>query len=194
MRPRGGAHAAERWDQETSVVIPVDRGHGPGARCGQFGGSSVVGQAGEIRVSARERQAACFARVRVGRVVEVRVRRLADLADVESLNACIVAAIRLAGPGAVICADHRLASPLPSDVADASSHAMRKANSGIARSGLLLDPANTMFNLQVERIVRCAGSPARRLFTDSRELCDWVDDALTEPERVELRTFLSGKE
>jgi hypothetical protein len=135
--------------------------------------------------------APAFARARQGRLVEVRVGRLADLAEVDSLNASVFAAVHSAGPGAVICADYRLASPVSPHVAHAWSRAMRVANRAIGRSALLLDPSNTIFNLQVERIVRCAGNPARRLFADVAELQDWVDGDLTEPEREALLAFLN---
>lgn len=126
-----------------------------------------------------------------GRVVEVRVRRLADRSEVEALNAEVYASIRRAGPGAVICADHRSVGPLSRQVADAWARGMRGANGGIVRGGLLLDPANTMYNLQVERVVRCAGNSARRLFMDIGALRDWVGEALTEPERKALGGLFS---
>jgi hypothetical protein len=136
---------------------------------------------------------ASFARVRAARIVEVHVRRLPTLDDVESLHAQVLAAVRRAGPGAVICADHRFASPLSREVADVWSRNMRGNNGGIVRGALLLDPANTMYNLQVERVVHCAGSAARRLFADIEELRDWVSDALTEPEREALRGLFSSE-
>jgi hypothetical protein len=132
-----------------------------------------------------------FARVRLGRIVEVRVRRLADPSDVDLLNASVFAAMRNAGPGAVICADYRGASPLSRDVAQAWSRAMRIANRGIARSALLLDPSNALFNLQIERVVHCAGNPTRRLFADVNEFQDWVGKDLTLAEREAVLVFLS---
>ena len=137
--------------------------------------------------------AAAFARARLGRIVEVRVRRLTDPADVDSLNASVFAAMRNAGPAAVICADYRGASPLSRDVAQAWSRAMRIANRGIARSALLLDPSNALFNLQIERVVHCAGNPTRRLFADVKELQDWVGIDLTRPEREAVQSFLSDE-
>ncbi len=139
----------------------------------------------------RDCGARSFARVLVGRVVEVRVRRLADRREVEALNAEVFASIRAAGKGAVICADHRSVGPLSREVADAWSRGMRGANGGIVRGGLLLDPANTMYNLQVERVVHCAGNSARRLFVDIGALRDWVGEALTEAERQALHGLFS---
>ena len=69
------------------------------------------------------------ARLLAGRLVEVRVVRLVDIADVERLNAEVHAAIRRAGPGpAFVYGDHRAGSPVARDVADAWSRGMRDAN------------------------------------------------------------------
>jgi hypothetical protein len=148
---------------------------------------------GETRVGICATGAASFARVRVGRIVEVRVGRLAHLTDVESLNAAVFAAVRRAGPGAVICSDHRGATPLTGDVANAWSRGMRKANASIVRGALLLDPSNTMYNLQLERVVHCAGNEDRRLFKDADELYDWLGGNLTEAEREVVQTWVSPR-
>jgi hypothetical protein len=132
-----------------------------------------------------------FARVRAGRIVEVHVRRLADRSDVELLRAQVKATLRLAGPGPVICADHRLASLQSWDAADTWSKAMRGSGSGVVRSGLLLDPANAMYNLQIERVVQRAGNPVLRLFADFDELREWVGEVLAEHEREALRNLFS---
>ena len=136
-------------------------------------------------------QAPFFAGVRAGHVVEVRARRLIYLADVESLNADVVAALHEAGPGAIICADYRRASPLSPRVANAWSRAMRAANRSILMSALLVDPSNTIFNIQIARIVRCAGNDARRIFTRVEELYAWVNgtnSSLTGAEREAVHT------
>lgn len=151
-------------------------------------------RARETRVGLYTRSERSFARVRAGRIVEVHVGRLARLTDVESLNASVFAAVQGVGAGAVICADHREGTPLTGEVANVWAQAMRKANQTIVRAALLLDPSNTMFNLQLERVVHCAGNEARRLFSDAEELCDWLDSALTESERQALRALFSGSQ
>ena len=149
-----------------------------------------MAQAGEIPVRMGATTVGSFARVRVGRLVEVRVGRLARLSDVDSLNGSVWAAVGGVGAGAVICADYRKATPLTGEVASAWSHAMRRTNESIVRSALLLDPTNTMFNLQVERVVHCAANEHRRLFKDAKELQDWLEGILTQAEREALRAFL----
>lgn len=137
------------------------------------------------------RETPSLARLRGTRLVEVDVRRLTDVADLESLRADVFAAIRRAGPAAVICADYRWAHPFSRDVAAVWSRAMRAANRGIVRSAGLLDPANAIVNLQIERVVRCAANPARRLFTQLESLRDWVGVVLSEPERQALAELFS---
>jgi hypothetical protein len=148
-----------------------------------------VRQSRETGVRTCTSRTGSFARVRVGRIVEVRVGRLANLRDVEFLNAAVFAAVHRVGHGAVICSDHRAGTPLVGEVANVWSHAMRKANTAIARAALLLDPSNTMYNLQLERVVHCAGNEERRLFKGADELCEWLDGTLTEAEREALRTL-----
>jgi hypothetical protein len=134
-----------------------------------------------------------FARLRGSRIVELQVRRLAEVGDVESLNAEVREALARAGPGAVICGDYRSAAPVSREVAHGWARAMRVNNREIVRSGLLLDPANTMFNLQIERVVRCSVNPARRVFDDMATLCDWLGVALSDSERQLLRGLFSGE-
>jgi hypothetical protein len=151
---------------------------------------------GETAIGIWPARSGSFARVRVGRLVEVRLARLASVADVEALNAAVLGAIRSTGADrgdrVLVCADHRSASPVPSDLADPWSRAMREVNRNIGRSAILLDPANTTFNLQIQRVVKCAGSDARRVFTDRKELQEWLDTRLSDAERVALRLFLDG--
>jgi len=126
-------------------------------------------------------------RVRAGRVVEVHIGRLGDVDALQSLATDVLAAIDRSPSLAVVCTDCRSACPVGREVAHAWSCAMRRVNRRIARSAFLLDPDNTMFNLQFERIVRCAINPERRCFTQVQSMIDWIGVALTEPERQALR-------
>jgi hypothetical protein len=135
-----------------------------------------------------------YASVRGERLIEVQVRRLHSVAAVDSLSAGVLAALRRVDCGAVIWGDFRRASPISAQVASAWSRDMRRANRAIARAGILLDPANEMFNLQVVRVVQCAGNPSRRLFTDPRELLAWLHDCLPGDERDLLGGLIAGYE
>lgn len=132
-----------------------------------------------------------FATARAGRLVQIRVRRLADVAEVERLDDVVGSALRDAGPGASICADYRRASPLTPAVARAWSKVMRGTNDAVARSALLIDPRNMLFNLQIERIVHCSANPARRIFADVAALADWMGGVLEAPERAAVGAFLA---
>jgi hypothetical protein len=136
--------------------------------------------------------AGSFAAARAGRLVQIRVRRIADVAEVERLDDVVGCALRDAGPGASICADYRRALPLAPAVARAWSKVMRGTNGAVARSALLIDPHNMLFNLQIERIVRCSANPARRIFPDVAGLSDWMAGVLEEPERAAVGAFFSG--
>jgi hypothetical protein len=128
----------------------------------------------------------------IGRLIEVRVSRLTSVADVESVHAEILRAI---GPPSasdrVLCVDCRSAAALPPGAVDSMSRGMREVNPRIERSAVLVAASNTMFSLQAERAVRCAGNSERHVFSDVDELLEWLDDGLTEVERSELRIFLS---
>jgi hypothetical protein len=139
-----------------------------------------------------ERRAHFFVRIAGGRIVEVHVRRLSNVQDVAMLEAQVKAAVAIVGPHGVFCGDHRYTAPLSSEVADAWSRAMSGNRRSAMRGGILLDPANALYNLQVERVVRCAPNPARFLFTDVEGLRAWVGATLTEPERHSLHNVLAA--
>jgi hypothetical protein len=130
-------------------------------------------------------------RAEVGRVVEVRLRRLRHIDDVRSIGALVRAAACRAGPSALIFSDMRRMAPVPHRLADLWSRDMRGLNADIVRSGVLLDPDNITFNLQLERVVQCAGSPMRRLFFDASELREWLASAATAAERAHLDALLA---
>lgn len=134
-----------------------------------------------------------FARLRADRVVELQVRRLVDADDMELLNYEVTTQIQRAGREVVICSDCRFASPVSHEVARVWARAMRQNNREILRSAIVLDPRNTMINLQLERVVRCAIHPGRRLFDDPIRARDWLGASLSEPEREALRElFVEG--
>jgi hypothetical protein len=114
------------------------------------------------------------------------------VADVESVHAEILRAMGPpSAPDCIVCVDGRSAAALPPGAVDAMSRSMREVNPRIERSALLVDTSNSMFSLQAERAVQCAGKSERHVFSDVDELLAWLGNGLTEAERSELRTFLS---
>jgi hypothetical protein len=126
----------------------------------------------------------------VGRLVELQVFELGLPEDVGVLNAALLAAVSSFDTSVVLLADHRRARPFPHEVGDAWSRGMRLLNTRVIRSAILLDPANETFNLQLARVVRCAGSPRRRWFEDPSELRGWLADVVTPSERARLDELL----
>jgi hypothetical protein len=136
-------------------------------------------------------RASSFVRVREGRIVEIRVRSLVDLDDLASFCANAGLTIRHAGPRAVVCADHRSATPLSPEVADEWSRRIRQGNPAHSKtSAILLDPANALYNLQVERIMQCAGKQVR-LFPALDELMGWLGGILTDAEKATVRELFA---
>jgi hypothetical protein len=155
---------------------------------------SLLENVGEVVLAGRPAPGAVARYVRaVGRLVAIRIGRVASVADVASVHADILGVLDLSssGPDYVFCSDCRAGVPLPPDAVDAWSRLMRDINHRVARGGMLVDAASAMFRLQAERAVRCAAKSERVLFTDPDLLIRWLDDALDERERAELRRFLS---
>lgn len=128
----------------------------------------------------------------VGRLMEVRVESTATLQDVQTLSSKVYALLaRMDGP-AVFCSDFRTANALPSDVADRFANAYRVANAKVLRTAVLVVPTS-VFRLQFERIVREAGSPARRVFQDGAAAESWLGEVLTDEEKRRLREFVAAR-
>lgn len=152
-----------------------------------------VDQIGKTSSHAPAPTAPPFAQLRVGRLIEVRPPPgLVSLVDVEVFVADVLAAMRRAGGQALLCSDYRRGAPLLPEVTGPWSHAMRQSNEYLIRSAVLVDPANTMFNLQIERVVRCSDDRGlRRIFTDRARLGEWMSEAATDAERQAIDAFLS---
>jgi hypothetical protein len=131
---------------------------------------------------------------RVGRLIEVRLWRLRDADDLLALGAGIDHEARRLPTRALIFADHRRTSPIPPDVADSWCRCMRGHKESVVRSAILLEPSNDTYNLQVERVVRCALNPLRRVFYERQELRDWLGQAGTTEELARLDQLLAEEE
>ena len=126
----------------------------------------------------------------VGGLLEMRAGRLECLDDLLAFHHAIHRAARRLQTRTVVFADYRRGRPFPQDVGDAWCRFMRQDNARISASGILLDPMNHTFNLQFERVVRCAGNPARRIFHDAGELRDWLSHATTAAELARINDLL----
>jgi hypothetical protein len=130
-------------------------------------------------------------RRRVGRLLEIRVLHLRHVDQLLRLSTTILNEARALPSRTIVFGDYRRTLPFSQDVADRWSRDMRGYNVGLALSAILLAPSNATFNLQIERVIRCAGNPWRRTFYDVRELRDWVATRATRDELAQLDELLS---
>jgi hypothetical protein len=128
--------------------------------------------------------------LRVGRLLEIQVWHLEGPEQQRGLSECIMREARRAPSRPIIFADYRKTSPFPQAVGDAWARAMRSFKDHFAYSAILLAPSNETFNLQLERVARCADNPRRRLFREKRELYDWLAERTTAPELARLAQLL----
>jgi hypothetical protein len=92
----------------------------------------------------------------------------------------------------VLCADYRRLQLLSEEVAGAVLESFREFNSKLERSALLLPAKASTLRLQIERILREAKHPARRVCVDVAEAKAWLSSCLTENQQLRLEEFLAA--
>ncbi|MCU1282970.1 MAG: hypothetical protein JWM53_6516 [bacterium] len=130
------------------------------------------------------------AEIRVGRLLEVRMRSPLPLHEAQALVAEIrrlVKGTRAPSLGVIDLRGVRLLDP---DVVDFLGELMRRDNPWLARNAFVLAEAGAIKTLQVERMLKEGGSASRRGFRQRKEAEAWLGEALDEPERARLRAFL----
>jgi len=128
----------------------------------------------------------------VGRLLEIRLFGVCGLDDIAALTAQLREAAHSLDGRPIIFGDFRRAPPFSQAVADQWSRDMRGFNDRLTRSALLLSTENGTFNLQFERVVRCAGCASRRLFSSAGELREWLRGSLTQVELARLDRLLDA--
>ncbi|MCC6554525.1 MAG: hypothetical protein IT372_16220 [Polyangiaceae bacterium] len=128
---------------------------------------------------------------RVGRLVEVRVQSIRTRADAELFMREVMACVSRTPTRSILCADHRSVPIYPRDVVNQLIALFASVNPHVDRAGILIAPSNATFSMQIERILREAQSPHRRMFYDPDQMVAWLAEILTEAEAVRMRTFLS---
>jgi hypothetical protein len=95
-------------------------------------------------------------------------------------------------PGAyVVCVETSQLKLLTPPLVDKLVELMRPHNPKVERQAFLLRPGSAISFLQVDRMIREAGSSARRAFTDEESLKQWLGEVLTPAERARLGRFLA---
>jgi hypothetical protein len=128
----------------------------------------------------------------VGRLIEIRLEWVNGVGEVLKMEEDLRQAFMQIGTGAIICADCRGIEVLSPAVSDALLETFKRDNPRLLRSALLLSPANAVFNLQVERLLREAGNPARRAFRAAEPLLSWLSEVLVPEELLRARQMFAG--
>jgi hypothetical protein len=129
---------------------------------------------------------------KVGRLIEARLEWLNEPSEVLQVQEAMHQAFTQAGAGAIICADWRGVEVLSPAVGDALIEMLKRGNKRLERSAVLLTPANAIFNLQVERLLREAANPARRAFRAPELLVAWLGEVLRPDELLRAKQMFAG--
>ena len=135
----------------------------------------------------------------VGRLIELRLSGTPTLEDAERFerdaHACITRAVRQMKRAVIVCSDLRATHLFRPEVTDRLIHTMRGANPDLERNGMLGN-GSALLTLQLARFIKEASGPddRRRIFTQTAQLLDFLDELLTEAERARVRRFLAELE
>ncbi len=125
----------------------------------------------------------------VGRLIEVRLDGGGTLQDHQALNSKVFALLARMSQPAVFCTDMRKVDAFTDELAARLAQTYRTANLRVARTAIVARP-KTRLAEQIEKIVREAGSPARRVFLDPADAQRWLGEILDEAERARLAVFV----
>lgn len=128
---------------------------------------------------------------RVGKLVEARVFSLPDAAAADAYGEAVAEAARRLGGSPVLCADHRAVRVYPQSAADRLVELFKPNNKRFARLTLLIAPTNAVLLLQLERLIREAGSNQRRVFKEPDDALKHLGDVLDQAELARAKAFLA---
>jgi hypothetical protein len=127
----------------------------------------------------------------VGRLVEI---RLGTRLPIEEAPRFVQEVMRLTAAikGRVVgITDLRAATrTVDPEMIGVVSGMLRSENPKIERNALLLSSESATFALQMDRMIKTAGSAARRIFRERAEVEAWLGAVLTPAERSRLAVFL----
>jgi hypothetical protein len=127
----------------------------------------------------------------VGRLFEVRVVPPVTLEETTRFLQDIVR-LTTAQPGKIVaCTDLRGGTRATDpNTIDIIAGVIRSENPRLERNGLIVPAISPTFTLQMERMIKSAGTAQRRIFKTRDEAEAWLGEVLTGAERARLRTFL----
>lgn len=129
---------------------------------------------------------------RVGRLIEARVFRLVTRGDADAYSDALAVEVRRhpGGRAPVLVADHRPVPVYPQAAADRLIELFQDMNSRLERIAIIVAPTNATILLQLERIVREARFPNRRVFRAKELAVEHLGGALGPAELTRARAFL----
>ena len=126
-----------------------------------------------------------------GRLIEACLASPLAGVEVEGCIARIRALVLSLSQKVVFVVDLTGCTVLAPDIADKFLAMMRADNPRVERTAYLLPPQHALIGLQVERLIRDAGSPVRRTFRDFALAEAWLSSILNPREQDGLHRFLS---
>jgi len=129
---------------------------------------------------------------REGRVVEARVFGLRTAEDAAAYSLALgTQLLRMPSDArAVLCADHRPVVIYPQAVADGLVALFTQMNTRLERVAILAARSNATLVLQLERLVREAAYPGRKVFFAPEDAQGHLAPVLNPPELRRVREFL----
>jgi hypothetical protein len=128
---------------------------------------------------------------RVGRLVEIRVAPPITVSEAIAFAEALQSLVDGMNSRFVACSDFSRINILPPEIVMTYATCMRSLNTRLHRTGILVAKSAT-FGLQIARLVKDAGNPNRRSFTDAHDLKLWLAETLTREEQTRLAEFLAS--
>jgi hypothetical protein len=128
---------------------------------------------------------------RIGKLVEIRIWSPVSVEETVPWGSAhdeVIASVE----GPYVCfVDLTHATVFPQDVVEAYVKTMRN-EPRLVRTATLLNTSPT-FGMQIQRMIREANNPNRRVFRDPQELVPWLGEVLEGDERGRLRELLRAR-
>jgi hypothetical protein len=125
----------------------------------------------------------------VGRLVEIRFTAPITGTDLDAF-AARQRVVDSSGGERIACTDCRGIDVVSPETAARLVAGFRENSTRLGRNGFLVTMGKAVASLQIERVLRHAEHPGRRLFRDRDALIAWLDEVLDGPERQRLRLFV----
>jgi len=127
----------------------------------------------------------------VGRLIEAQLVPLLGPSEMREFVTAVADTVALAGRPIVGITDmSRVRVFAPAD-ADLLIDVMRRDNPLVERAAIIIN-GDALLGMQIERLVREAQSPSRRVFCFAAQAANWVAECLAPEEAERARRFASG--